>query len=80
MQNDLSELSSLFSFETLIPVLSIVLYCTGFLRVELELNEHKERLNALENAVAGNKPSTSEPKHIKTIKIFPGKFVLIADK
>ena len=56
---------SLPSFATFISVLSIVLYCAGFLRVELELNEHKERLNALENAVAGNKPPTREPKHIK---------------
>ena len=64
------------SFATFISVLSIVLYCTGFLRVELELNEHKERLNALENAVAENKPPTSEPKHVKTTRNVPGKFVI----
>ena len=64
------------SFATFISILSIVLYCAGFLRVELELNEHKERLNALENAVVENKPPTSEPKHAKTTRNVPGKFVL----
>ena len=63
-------------FACVISILSIVLYSAGFLRVELELNEHKARLNALENAVAENKPPTSEPKHVKTTKNFPGKFVL----
>ena len=38
-------------------------------------------MHALENAVAGNKPPTREPKHItEKINIFPGKFVLLADK
>ena len=63
------------SFAPVISILSIVLNCAGFLRVELELNEHKERLNALENAVAENiKPPTSEPKHAKTTRNVPGKF------
>ena len=70
---------SLPSFATFISVLSIVLYCAGFLRVELELNEHKERLNALENAVAENKPPTSEAKHVKTTRNVPGKFVLSSE-
>ena len=67
---------SLPSFATFISVLSIVLYCAGFLRVQLELNEHKDRLNTLENAVAGNKPPTREPKHAKTTRNVPGKFVI----
>ena len=70
---------SLPSFATFISVLSIVLYCAGFLRVELELNEHKERLNALENAVAQNKPPTSKPKHAKNTRNVPGKFVLSSE-
>ena len=40
------------SFATILSVLSIVFYCAGFLRVEVELNEQKKRINALEN-VAG---------------------------
>ena len=70
---------SLPSFATFISVLSIVLYCAGFLRVELELNKHKERLNAIENAVVENKPPTSEPNHAKTTKNIPGKFVLSSE-
>ena len=37
------------SFTTILSVLSIVFYCAGFLRVEVELNEQKKRINALEN-------------------------------
>ena len=36
------------SFATILSVLSIGFYCAGFLRVELELNEQKKRINALE--------------------------------
>ena len=70
---------SLPSFATFISVLSIVLYCAGFLRVELELNEHKERLNALENAVAENKPPRNEPEKVKTTRNVPGTFVLSSE-
>ena len=35
---------SLPSFGSVISVLSIVFYCVGFIRVELELNHHKKRL------------------------------------
>ena len=45
------------SFASIFIVLSIMLYCLGFLRVELELNENKKRLNALENVA--NPPSNS---------------------
>ena len=68
------------SFVSVISILSIVLYCAGFLRVEFELNEHKERLNALENAVAENKPPTSEPNHVKTTRGVPGKFVISSNE
>ena len=62
---------SLPSFASVISVLSIVLYCAGFLRVELELNKHNERLIALENVV-----QTSEQNFAKVTKNVPGKFVL----
>ena len=50
------------SFASIISVLSIILYCLGFLRVELELNEHKKRLDALENVATepSNSPDVSE--------------------
>ena len=50
-----SEKQSLPSFASVVSVLSIVFYCVGFLRVELELNEQKKRINDLENK-EGNKP------------------------
>ena len=37
------------SFASVLSLFSIVFYCAGFLRVELELNEQKKRINALEN-------------------------------
>ena len=44
-----SQKQSLPSFASILSVLSIVFYCAGFLRVELELNQQKRRINALEN-------------------------------
>ncbi|XP_078376290.1 uncharacterized protein LOC144659675 [Oculina patagonica] len=52
------------SFASIISVLSIMFYCAGFLRVELELNEHKKRINALES-VAQAKPLSNDPEIIK---------------
>ncbi|KAK2570960.1 Hemicentin-1 [Acropora cervicornis] len=46
------------SFESIISVVSIVFYCAGFLRVEFQLSEHKERINALEE-VTQTQPTTS---------------------
>ena len=51
-----SQKQSLPSFASILSVLSIVFYCAGFLRVELELNEQKKRIIDLENN-EGNKPS-----------------------
>ena len=51
-----SQKQSLPSFASILSVLSIVFYCAGFLRVELELNEQKKRINDLENNQE-NKPS-----------------------
>ncbi|XP_078377247.1 peroxidasin homolog [Oculina patagonica] len=54
------------SFASIISVLSIVFYCAGFLRVELELHEHKKRINALES-VAEAKPPSNDPDIIKNV-------------
>ena len=64
---------SLPSFTSIISGLSIVFYCVGFIRVELEMNEQKERISALEN-VAEAKPQ-SDDADIKIIKNAPGKLV-----
>ena len=58
------------SFSSIISVLSIVFYCAGFIRVELEMNEQKNRINALEN-VAETKPKSNDAD--MKIKNAPGK-------
>ena len=63
---------SLLSFASIISVLSIVLYCVGFIRVEMELNQHKKRLKDLENVVETNPPS--KDSDIKVINNALGKF------
>ena len=44
-----SQKQSLPSFASILSVLSILFYCAGFLRVELELKQQKKRINDLEN-------------------------------
>jgi len=62
------------SFAAIVSVLPIIFYCAGFLRVELELNEQKKRINVLES-VTKTKPLTNEPSLIKTTRNVPGKIV-----
>jgi len=45
------------SFALITSVLSIVFYCVGFIRLEVELNEQKNRINVLENVVNAIPPS-----------------------
>ena len=68
-----SQKQSLPSFASILSVLSIVFYCAGFLRVELELNEQKMRINALEN-IEETKPS-DVPNHDKLKRNAAGKFL-----
>ena len=73
-----TEKQSLPSFSSLLSVLSILFYCAGFLRVELELNEQKKRINALEivNNAENNPRPSFEPSFVELIKRrSPGKFV-----
>ena len=46
------------SFATILSVLSIGFYYAGFLRVELELNEQKKRIHALEIVAETKHPSS----------------------
>ena len=62
---------SMPSFASIISVLSILFYSGGFLRIELELHQHKERINALKS-MAEAKPPSDEPDPIKNA---PGRFV-----
>ena len=57
---------SLPSFSSFLSVLSILFYCAGFLRVELELNEQKKRINALENN-AKTEPRPSNERSVVEI-------------
>jgi len=54
--------------------LSIVFYCVGFIRVELEMNEQKNRINTLENVAEANPKSNDADMKIKKA---PGKLILI---
>ena len=63
------------SFASILSVLSIVFYCAGFLRVELELNEHKKRIDTLESVVE-TRPSFYVTD-VKLTKSVQGKFVLL---
>ena len=66
---------SMPSFASIISVLSIVFYCAGFIRVELELHEQKKRIDALESVALAKSPSNDA--YIIIIKNAPGKFFLI---
>ena len=66
-----SQKQSLPSFASILSVLSVVFYCAGFLRVELELNEQKKRINDLENNRENKAPDI--PNHDKLTKNTHGK-------
>ena len=61
------------SIATTISALGIILYCVGFLRVELELKNQRERLQALEN-ISETKPPSSDPNIAKFIKVARGMY------
>ena len=48
------------SFVSIISILSILFYCAGFLRVELELTEQQKRISVLET-IAETKASSDDP-------------------
>lgn len=68
------EKQKLPSFASIISVLSIGFYCVGFLRLELELSEQKNRINALESVVAPTERPSNDPD-VKLIKNAPGQSV-----
>ena len=64
------------SFASVLSLLSIVFYCAGFLRVELELNEQKKRINALEDNGQTEPRPSFEPSLVDIPKTSSfGKFV-----
>ena len=71
-----SQKVTLPSFASILSVLSIVFYRAGFLRVELELNEQKKRIDALEN-MKETKSSDAPNNLDKLTKDTSGKFNLV---
>ena len=64
--NDESK-TTLSFFATTISALGILLYCIGLLRIELELNNQKKRLNAIESNLETIPPSSASNR-VKIIK------------
>ena len=67
------------SFATTVSALGILLYCIGFSRVELELNNQKKRLNALENKPE-TKPPSSDSNIVKIIKDARGMYKVCSSR
>ena len=63
------------SFPLILSVLSIVFYCAGFLRVELDLSEQKERIQALESIEEAKSHTNILDLVTKSKEIKPGKFL-----
>ena len=63
------------SFPVIISVLSVLLYCGGFFRVELVLNKHQERIIELEEVVEGLKTIVNDGKRNLFETLIHGKLV-----
>ena len=48
------------SFASILTILSIVMYTGGFLRIEVEFNKQKDKINELEEVVESMKTSNSD--------------------
>ena len=57
--------SAFTSTGTLISVVSVLIYCAGFVRVEIKLNEQGERMSEMEKLLRVKGPSSSEVKSSK---------------
>lgn len=57
--------SAFTSTGTLISVVSVLIYCAGFVRVEIKLNEQEERMSEMEKLLRVKDPSLSEVKSSK---------------
>ena len=65
---------SLPSLTLITSVLSIVFYCVGFIRLEVELHEQKNRINGLEGVALKANPLSDPPSdpNIQVPKNSPG--------
>ncbi len=71
-----SRSTSLFSSAgTIISIVSVLLYCAGFLRVEIKLNEHEKRISEMEELLKVKIPATVTPSKQDLTTSLAGKFV-----
>ena len=57
--------SAFSSAGTLISVVSVLIFCAGFVRVEIKLNEQEERMSEMGKLLRVKNPSSSEVKSSK---------------
>ena len=58
------------SFASILTILSIVMYTGGFLRIEVEFNKQKDKINQLESVVEAMKTSKgNDIAHCKLLKL-----------
>ena len=69
-----SQKQKLPSCASILSVLSIVFYCAGFLRIELELNEQKKRIQALKSIEESKSHTNILDLVTKSEEITSGKF------
>ena len=50
------------SFASILTILSIVMYTGGFLRIEVEFNKQKDKINELEKVVESNSANIAHGK------------------
>ena len=67
--------SSWLFFPLIIYVVTLVLVCVGFLRVELKMYRHDQRINALAKVAEGNGPPSNNPNLPQSTKNAAGEFV-----
>lgn len=69
-----SRSNSLFSSAgTIISIVSVLLYCAGFLRVEIKLDDHEKRISEMEESLKVKTTVTASKQDLT--KSLAGKFV-----
>ena len=56
------------SFVSILTVVSFVVYTGGFLRIELEFNKQKDKINQLESVVESMKTSNDDTAQGKLVR------------
>ena len=56
------------SFASMLTIVSIVMYTGGFVRIELEFNKQKDKINQLESVVESMKTSNDDIARGKLVR------------